>query len=651
MANRATVAGFNSALRREYGDTIGAALQRRADGHDLSALEIGHALRRADAMKIAQRRELVHMAVPAAAFAHVRAHPDVPPSPEQRESMRLGLDHVMSRVRLPEGPQGRLVAGLIRQNLEAMFHEVYTLDATPDKRLLAELGTKLGERLNDYVLRALAVHMEHTGNPSLTAAVQGLGAGGLAALGMPRLLAELDTEARAFTGSLRMMLSRVDGDRATLGAKLCGGAVPRGLTGLHVTDSDPHKRGQRVCILTFDTGHQAVYKPRDVRIDEAVSGRRPQAGGLSLTEVASQGLTGGRDALPTCTFVPRHDDSGHYGYMEHLSHGTRVDNLVTPEGARAFYRDLGRAAAVTALAGCSDLHHENLMVSGGRPHFIDLEFGFGRGVLEDLEGALGGDPSRIPSLFGSMMLSMAVGHAVDTNPPVPRWRVEGDRLVDNRQFSADVTESLLAVDEGARVRNSHEHELFREHAADFAQGFAETLRGMQGSAVELQAFVGRCTSFQVRYHPISTEAHRTTIAHLKDSVATERGGVPEVHQDVIKTLRRLAATGPDHAGASHLVAPMLQAYAVHDVPYFSREVGSRDLLRDGHEPVPGEYYFPDTPVARAGRAHAALIAAEPERLLQIHGAARGWAEGMRPLQAPLLGQAHRDTMARIAPPA
>ncbi|MGK9007577.1 DUF4135 domain-containing protein, partial [Citrobacter europaeus] len=66
-------------------------------------------------------------------------------------------------------------------------------------------------------------------------------------------------------------------DHGAIGPRFLETASAGKLVGLTLTDSDPHKQGNRVAILTFEGGGKVVYKPRDVRIDEALSGKDLEA--------------------------------------------------------------------------------------------------------------------------------------------------------------------------------------------------------------------------------------------------------------------------------------------------------------------------------------------------------------------------------------
>lgn len=639
--NNNVVASFNEALLEAYGQDLAGALLLPQDGSRLSSWRIDEVLRAAEARRLE-------------VLAYAARHPD------DEGAVARALDHLMLDIhaRLPDEPQFRLLDGPIRAGLKDILALVHDLDRSPDKHLLVELGEALGTQLNDYLLRGLGGYLEREQllGQSLTAVLDELGgdAGPHRALArleaeVPGLKPHLDQEVRNFTENIGTLLTRVQADMVAIHDRFFDGdSPPTGLRWLRITDSDPHQGGKRVCILEFDNGGRLVYKPRDVRIDEAITGRAPRSGQPSLMERVSQRLCGDRQALPTYAFLPCNDRLGlHYGYVECLSTGKAHDHLVTPEGARDFYRELGVAAAVMLLAGCTDLHHGNMMVSGGRPHFTDLEFAFDAQVLTQLAAALSApldqlDRPLLGGILDTMMLNLALAGTVDVHHDGrPPWYVEEDRLLRHASSEQvfDVTESLLVTYLDGQLVNSHEeNELIWRHQDDFASGFCAVLGVVRDLGGDYQAFVDDCSSFQVRYHPLNTSTQRGLIGDYKNHMGDHDRGEAYTWEQLGQKLQ-----GQD----VKLQEDIFSSYKRHDIPYYTREVGST-TLRDGHRPLgEGDGFFEQPAHLPAHEVAARLTALDDERIDRMRGPVAKWMDGLWFSRGAQPQQQHRELMRRI----
>ena len=86
----------------------------------------------------------------------------------------------------------------------------------------------------------------------------------------------LDTITDNFIGNLSLCLQRVRADRKAIEACFLGGQTIQKISHILVTDSDPHKGGKQVVILTFTTNQgtrRVVYKPSDIEIDYRIAGK------------------------------------------------------------------------------------------------------------------------------------------------------------------------------------------------------------------------------------------------------------------------------------------------------------------------------------------------------------------------------------------
>ena len=118
--------------------------------------------------------------------------------------------------------------------------------------------------------------------------------------------------------------------------------------------SDLHNFGRSVLIVTFGDERKAVYKPKDVRIDQRWA---ELIGELNATEPPMR--------LRAAKVVV----SEGYGWTEYVS----ADECSSVDEVRSFFRRSGALLAIFHLVCGTDMHEENLIASGADPVPIDLE--------------------------------------------------------------------------------------------------------------------------------------------------------------------------------------------------------------------------------------------------------------------------------------
>ncbi|MNX56500.1 hypothetical protein D3C86_872960 [compost metagenome] len=614
------------------------------------------------------------------------------------------LNAVMDAVKLPEGPHGKLLALELRQTLGGLHNQVAKFDATPDAALLPDLGRQLGARLEECVSRALISYKMRTleqgrDDPLKGVSVQPVVSGlvnGLEDLcaAVPGLRAQLDAEKTAFNRNVTTLLTRLDRDMNDVSARFFAGQdVPAGLQGLTITSSDPHKGGNRVVILDFGDDKKAVYKPRDVRIDEALSGASLASDRPSMMDIA------GATAL-TYKFLPRQDgqhpalpgheqwpadasESGRYGYVEFLPNGSPDQFLANDAQAKEYYELLGRGAAAMMLAGAADLHHENIMVSGLKPYFSDLEFALTpsiHGKLADLMGQT--DSAQLGVQFGELMdamgLTMGVTKGVDSNGLKPGYHIDADGKFQPLCRLDDVTESLLVVKNDGQLLDTHgalkpperertteegTSQTYREtlnirYSEDFAQGLKEGLMSSAKRQADYGAFLDDAAKLHVRVHPINTTNQRALLSgffddsyHAKTAEEAQAAALGTDMRRGIQLNLQSATTahvsGLDQAGCDQrddvMIDVMLAAYRDHDVPYFSRRMDNARLFFNGDSPVvwgdgvKQDAYFDPSDSERVG-VRDRLKELAPDGMDLLAAAAKAWIGAQAPKDGALLGQ-------------
>lgn len=117
---------------------------------------------------------------------------------------------------------------------------------------------------------------------------------------------------------------------------------------------DPHRRGRRVIIATFESGARLVYKPRPLDVDVHFQ---------QFIAFINQRLDG--PSFRTMAVMSRPD----YGWLEFID---AKPCHSSDEARRYYWRVGGLLAALHALRGV-DCHFENLIAHGDQPVLVDLE--------------------------------------------------------------------------------------------------------------------------------------------------------------------------------------------------------------------------------------------------------------------------------------
>lgn len=591
------------------------------------------------------------------------------------------LNYVLAECKLPDGAHSVLIVPTLRDAMRQVLPGVLRADGTARLELAGRLASQLAPRIEEYIVRAL---FAQSMLPAST--VKGLNGkpvgeviatldsiGGLPRLrqDVPALDVHLQREVNGFVTCMTTLLDRVTRDNANIGMRFFNDNAPGQLQGIRLTDSDPHKQGNRVAILSFGGDRQVVYKPRDVRIDEALSGAELASDGngprKSLLDMAGAGAM-------TYRFLPREHDGADYGYVQFLPHTEAQDHVIDANNAPQVFGDLGRAIGALMLAGASDLHHENIMVSGGRFYFTDLEFalspqavGYVSQLLQRQPGAP--DSLGVPSdqqtaradydlLMQSMILNDTFKRATDNNPLCSPCAV-ADGKFQPADTSNEVIESLVilrTVDQtgthyldNRRTADGEDDNIYSRYRQPFGQGVAAGLKAVR-NAEGLPQFHASIQDFHLRYHPISTGDQRTVLGDLRYEsfrVSTQQavdnlynGTTPT--QSLDDKLADISLCSQDAAKRGELRRAMYEAYQQHDIPYFSRQVSGQALFPDGLTASPFEWgngqrnYFTASADTHATTLERQLAGASDAVLDRLGTLAGDWMNEQFPNEAYVL---------------
>jgi type 2 lantibiotic biosynthesis protein LanM len=119
--------------------------------------------------------------------------------------------------------------------------------------------------------------------------------------------------------------------------------------------SDPHHDGRSVLLVTFAAGLKVVYKPKNLKVDQAFF--------ELLTWCNTLGLASPR--LKTLRVLSQ----GTYGWMEYAEHAS----CTTQQEVEDYFLRVGMLLCLLYVLGGTDMHNGNLIACGEHPILIDLE--------------------------------------------------------------------------------------------------------------------------------------------------------------------------------------------------------------------------------------------------------------------------------------
>lgn len=147
---------------------------------------------------------------------------------------------------------------------------------------------------------------------------------------------------------------RLERDEPAIGATFAPDGESGPIVDVDPGLSDPHDGGRTVLGLTFASGLELVYKPRDVHIEAAFFGFLEWIGD---------------DGSPTTFRTPTVLAGDGYGWVERIA----AEECETEETGRRYYRRLGALACVLYVLDATDCHLENVIAAGEHPVLVDCE--------------------------------------------------------------------------------------------------------------------------------------------------------------------------------------------------------------------------------------------------------------------------------------
>lgn len=382
---------------------------------------------------------------------------------------------------------------------------------------------------------------------------------------------------------------RIEADRGALAREFPGLDPESPVRLLGIGGGDTHRGGRSVGVVEFVDGQRVVYKPRSVGTDTAWNGL--------LGDLRNLGVA---DLRPL-----RCLDRGRYGYTEFVQ--------ADPPGAPdvAYLDDIGTLTAVLHLANGSDMHHENVITSGGRAVVVDTETvltprpvvaeSYDDGAaskvaktrITDSVLGIGILPNlvKVPGREQALDIG-AVGYAPGQTGPYRSLLLVDAGRDDMRTTLAHASTTVASanpvLDRDGDVR------AVREPIRD---AFRRTLERAAARRADVQrAFVERFEGTEVRYvhAPTMFYAQLLRMATHPDLLEDERARAAVMYRVALR----------EGAAATSLADLEFAELLNGDVPYFWCDADGRDLHNAKGAPVPS--FFVESPLERVRQRIAGL---------------------------------------------
>jgi len=238
----------------------------------------------------------------------------------------------------------------------------------------------------------------------------------------PVLLRLIAVLTRQWIDATREFIDRLAADLPAIRRELIKTPAGANIVEIKSGVSDPHNGGRCVNIVTFADGTHVVYKPKDLRLDVALSELVERLNGADVPV-----------ALKTARALSRNG----YGWTEFIEHAGCAD----ARDCDTFFRRAGAWLALLHCFAATDIHQENMIAVGDHPVPIDLETILQPSAEEHKIGA--------PEAQAFDAAMEIVGNSVMTIGLLPAY----GRSVDNNVFAM----GGMTADWGARTVISWKH--------------------------------------------------------------------------------------------------------------------------------------------------------------------------------------------------
>lgn len=343
---------------------------------------------------------------------------------------------------------------------------------------------------------------------------------------------------------------------------------------------DTHNHGRCVLILKFSSGFRLLYKPRSLSLDVHFQ---------TFLDWVNEHLQG-------MDFRTAHVlNMGSHGWAEFVEAKT----CTAEAEVNRFYRRQGGYLALLYALHAMDFHHENVIAAGEHPIPIDLEALF-HPSAEDMAAPEFTDPVGYALAWSVLQIGLlperirgdAMHEGVDisglggkggqlTPYAVPRWE---NSATDEMHFARKQVQI-----EGSQNRPTlNDAELdpasFVEEIAD---GFSETYRFLLEHRDQLLSAGGPLAVFEAEKVRVLLRNTRTYAVLLGESFH------PDMLRDALdreQLLDRLWVAVAEEPSLANAIAAEREDMLRSDIPIFSADISSRDLLTSTHQKIAN--FFP-----------------------------------------------------------
>jgi type 2 lantibiotic biosynthesis protein LanM len=352
--------------------------------------------------------------------------------------------------------------------------------------------------------------------------------------------------------------------------------------------SDPHHRGRCVIALSFESGLNVIYKPRDMG---------PEVAFFRLLDWCNQ-----RGALLEFKVLKVVDRVTH-GWVQQVEHVPCPDD----DSAHRFYQRAGMQLALLHALGGTDCHRENLIAAGEHPVLIDLEtlLQHGEQSMDVVDGARSADVA-VDEDYWSSVLRTGMLPRWETGAAGAAFDISGLGSADADQAPVRFTEwrlintdDMYVADEKRTIPPLGNFPVLRgvplsssDYLDDILEGFARSYRFLMAQRPNLLASDGPTSVLRRKRMRYLFRATRVYATVLNESFAPQylRDGADwSIEMDI---LSRALLLGANNRHALPVLQAELRALARIDVPHFSAAADSHDLTDGLVQPIRG--YFKES---------------------------------------------------------
>lgn len=344
---------------------------------------------------------------------------------------------------------------------------------------------------------------------------------------------------------------------------------PLTLKSLQSGVGDLHQEGRSVIIFSFEDEKKLVYKPRSLHIDQHFSDL----------------LTWVNEKDPIFSLkAPQTVARSHYGWQEFIPQTP----CSSQKDIKRFYFRQGGYVALLYLLGSKDFHHENIIAAGSHPIIIDLETLFnnhdemhsGSAIVEEFSQSVLGSlmlPASV-SVKGNIDFDLSAlgGSGGQKSKTLTSWKLEHPETDDMRLVKAPVFSIESQNRPSIQGNPVNAADYTRNVEAGFRRMYALLLRHRK-KLIHPSGPLYRFSKVQVRHvvRPTQTYANFLEASihpdYLKDGLKREQ---------LFDFLWQIIKSFPKY---KRIIHSECQDLLKHDIPYFTFQFNSRDIVNSKGE--------------------------------------------------------------------